>query len=182
MTSRSVDPQKYGDFLCKIFDEWVQRDVGEVFVQDFDSALGSTLGVPSVCIHSPSCGLNLATEFNGDVYTCDHWVEPNWRIGSVMTESFHKMVNTETMRIFSKKKLGLLSNKCKTCPFLAVCWGGCPKDRFVFLPDDEAEQNYLCPGYTRLYSHIMPSIYRMKNLIREGKPAALIMKEHRKNI
>lgn len=179
VTSRSVKPEKYGEFLTKIFDEWVKKDVGEIFVQDFDSALSNLFDLPSVCVHAPSCGLNLAIEFNGDVYTCDHWVEPDWKIGSIKHQSFRQMVAGETMREFAKKKFQQLSPLCQHCPFLRVCWGGCPKDRFVKIPDTEIEHNFLCPGYKILYSHIMPDIRRMAGLVRQGKPASAIMEQNK---
>lgn len=94
----------YGQFLTEIFEEWVQHDVGAVFIQDLDAALSAMFGIHPVCVHAPQCGNNVAMEFNGDVYACDHWVEPDWRLGSIREKSFAELVSTDTMREFSKKK------------------------------------------------------------------------------
>ncbi|MDO5049917.1 MAG: anaerobic sulfatase maturase [Actinomycetaceae bacterium] len=175
ITSRSVDPKKYGQFLTAIFDEWIKTDVGSVYVQDFDGALASIFGQPTVCHHAPECGNNLAMEFNGDVYACDHWVEPDWKLGNVHDASFADLVETDVMHEFSKKKNDQLTSQCRDCRFLRFCWGGCPKDRFVTSVDGEEGHNYLCPGYTELYGHIRPDIVGMARLLRAGRAPAEIM-------
>ena len=123
MTSRSTTPSSYGRFLSDIFDEWIVRDVGQVFVQDFDSSLSALFGSASVCVHAPSCGANMAMEFNGDVYACDHWVEPEWLVGNIDSQDFATLATSEKMRAFDTKKQDL-DDECWSCPFLRLCWGG----------------------------------------------------------
>ncbi|AOZ72119.1 anaerobic sulfatase maturase [Boudabousia tangfeifanii] len=177
VTSRSVDPQKYGQFLTEIFEEWRQHDVGEVYVQDFDSALSAIFNTYPVCVHAPECGNNFAMEFNADVYACDHWVEPDYLLGNLADNSFADLAATPTMREFSKKKTIQLTHQCQRCPVLRFCHGGCPKDRFVPSIDGEDGQNYLCPGYYSFYQHIRPDLIAMARLLRSNQAPALIMDE-----
>lgn len=130
VTSRSVDPLKYGRFLVAVFNRWVRADVGSVFVQDFDTALSAFFGQFPTCVHAPNCGNNFAMEFNGDVYACDHWVEPDWKLGNITERGFVDLAATERARQFATKKLDL-DGECRTCPFVKLCFGGCPKDRFT---------------------------------------------------
>ncbi|WP_140558158.1 anaerobic sulfatase maturase [Bifidobacterium sp. UTCIF-39] len=193
VTSRSVKPEAYGDFLNTIFDEWITHDVGRVFVQDFDAALGALFGQYSVCVHAPECGTNMALEFNGDVYACDHWVEPDWLVGNINDSDFASLAGTPLMQQFSLKKHAQLPDRCCTCPFLRMCNGGCPKDRFV-SPDAMAGndtvaaktaettngasqnlQNYLCPGFAKFYGHIRPDMIGMARLLRAGRAPYEIM-------
>lgn len=180
VTSRSVDPEAYGQFLSTVFDCWVKRDVGRVFVQDFDSALSALFGAASVCVHAPECGFNFAMEFNGDVYACDHWVEPDWLVGNVASDAFADLARTDTMGRFSRKKRLELTGQCRRCPYLQLCYGGCPKDRFVRSVDGEYGQNYLCAGYEHFYRHISADLERMAGLIVSGRPASDIMNDTRK--
>ncbi|MSS44534.1 anaerobic sulfatase maturase [Cutibacterium sp. WCA-380-WT-3A] len=175
VTSRSVDPMAYGRFLAEIFEEWVRHDVGTVFVQDFDAALSAMFGIHPVCVHAPQCGNNVAMEFNGDVYACDHWVEPDWRLGSIREKTFPELVSTDVMREFSKKKNLQLTQQCRRCPHLRMCQGGCPKDRFTTSVDGEAGQNYLCPGYDHFYSSIRPDMVAMARLVRANRAPAEIL-------
>ena len=175
VTSRSTRPAQYGRFLSEIFDEWISRDVGRVFVQDFDAALGALFGQYAVCVHAPECGNNFALEFNGDVYACDHWVEPDWLVGNVLKEDFHSLAHSEIMRRFARKKRIELTDQCRRCPYLRMCNGGCPKDRFVKSVDGQEGQNYLCPGYTEFYGHIHPDIVGMARLLRANRAPAEIM-------
>lgn len=204
VTSRSVDPHSYGTFLCEVFDEWITADVGRVFVQDFDAALAAMFGQASVCVHAPECGNNVAMEFNGDVYVCDHWVEPEWLLGNVAGHSsapqtFQELVNTPRMKEFAKKKNVLLPEQCRGCSVRRFCNGGCPKDRFVTVPAgggagagsencaagqaghsgqverSERALNYLCAGYKHFYETIKPDMVAMARLLRSGRPAADIM-------
>lgn len=177
VTKRSVNPQKYGAFLCAIFDEWVHKDVGEVFVQDFDSALSALFFQANVCVHAPECGNNLALEFNGDIYTCDHWVEAEWKLGNINDVGFPTLLGNDTMRVFSQKKRAELPNSCHSCPVLRLCNGGCPKDRFV-QADHGPSNNYLCAGYRHFYTHIAPDLISMGQLLRQGKNPALIRNPH----
>lgn len=174
VTSRSVDPHKYGAFLSAIFDEWITRDVGDVFVQDFDSALSALFYQATVCVHAPECGNNLALEFNGDVYTCDHWVEPEWKLGNICVTDFASLLATDTMHTFARKKRLELPDRCRSCAVLRLCNGGCPKDRFVRVDDDGAPHNYLCAGYHQFYTHIAPDLIAMGRLLEAGKSANLI--------
>lgn len=175
VTSRSVDPGAYGRFLSAVFEEWVTRDVGTVFVQDFDAALSAVFGRHPVCVHAPECGTNLAMEFNGDVYACDHWVEPDWLLGSVHDQPFAELAATQTMRQFSRKKHVELTDQCRRCPVLRMCQGGCPKDRFVDSVDGQPGQNYLCPGYYDFFSTIRPDVIAMARLLRADRAPAEIM-------
>lgn len=175
VTSRSADPSRYGQFLNDVFDEWIAQDVGHVFVQDFDAALGAMFGQYPVCVHAPECGTNMAMEFNGDVYACDHWVEPDWLVGNIADSDFHTLAHTSTMRAFGRKKRVELTAQCRACPFLRMCNGGCPKDRFAKSGDGEDGQSYLCPGYRRFFGHIRPDIVAMARLLRAGRPASDIM-------
>lgn len=174
-TSRSVSPEHYGAFLIEVFEEWIHHDVATVFVQDFDTALSSLFGIHAACVHAPECGNNLAMEFNGDVFACDHWVEPSWRLGSIAEAGFADLVETETMRRFSAKKNRELTAQCRRCPVLGLCWGGCPKDRFASSVDGEPGHNYLCPGYEAFYAHALPDLMAMARLIRAGRAPAEIM-------
>ncbi|WP_249368859.1 MULTISPECIES: anaerobic sulfatase maturase [unclassified Actinomyces] len=175
VTSRSVSPLAYGRFLSTVFDEWVRHDVGRVFVQDFDGALSALFGIYPVCVHAPQCGVNLAMEFNGDVYACDHWVEPGWRLGSVLDSSFAELALTPVMRRFSRKKQVELTAQCRRCPVVGLCHGGCPKDRFECSVDGEEGHNYLCQGYASFYSHILPDLVAMARLLRAGRAPAEVM-------
>ncbi|MBF0939894.1 MAG: anaerobic sulfatase maturase [Schaalia georgiae] len=173
VTSRSASPASYGAFLCEVFDQWLPRDVGGVFVQDFDSALSALFGAPTVCVHAPRCGANMAMEFNGDVYACDHWVEPDWLIGNIADSSFGELASSPRMREFVEKKPDL-DPDCRSCPHLPLCWGGCPKDRFVPTASG-ARRNYLCEGYRAFYSHARPALAAMARLLRSGRPSSDIM-------
>lgn len=175
VTSRSTSAQQYGRFLNEVFDEWITHDVGNVFVQDFDAALGTLFGQYTVCAHAPECGTNMALEFNGDVYACDHWVEPDWLVGNITHDDFYSLAHSNTMRQFAKKKRVELTNQCRHCPFLRMCNGGCPKDRFLTSIDGETGQNYLCEGYRTFYKHIRPDIVGMARLLRANRPASQIM-------
>ena len=173
VTSRSTSPEGYGNFLCSIFDEWVCSDVGSVFVQDFDSSISALFGSASVCVHAPSCGANMAMEFNGDVYACDHWVEPEWLVGNIANSDFPTLATSEKMRAFDTKKQDL-DDECWSCPFLRLCWGGCPKDRFI-AQDNGPDHNYLCEGYKTFYAHALPALRAMAFLISRGRGAQEIM-------
>jgi uncharacterized protein len=175
VTSRSVTPAAYGEFLVAVFDEWVTRDVGEVFVQDFDVTLGNLFGRYSLCVHSPECGAALAVEHNGDVYSCDHYVEPGYRLGNVAEASIQTMLQSEAQRQFGRSKASALPQQCRSCAVRWACHGGCPKDRFARTSDGEPGLNYLCEGYYRFYDHIQPTIERMGRLLRAGRPASDVM-------
>ncbi|MFV0253170.1 MAG: anaerobic sulfatase maturase [Beutenbergiaceae bacterium] len=175
VTSRSVDPQAYGRFLSDIFDEWVGRDVGEVFVQDFDVTLANLFGQHSLCVHAPECGSAIAVEHNGDVYSCDHYVEPDYLLGNVDTDSMADLVRSPRQREFGRAKRTTLPPQCVQCPVRWACHGGCPKDRFACTGTGEPGLNYLCPGYYGFYTHVQPAMEEMGKLVRAGRPASDIM-------
>ncbi|MDU2420892.1 MAG: anaerobic sulfatase maturase [Bifidobacterium scardovii] len=174
VTSRSVKPESWGEFLDVVFDEWVRHDVGTTFVQQFDVMLGNMFGQYSLCVHAPQCGNALVAAHNGDVFSCDHWVEDEYRLGNFLHEGFRDMIDSDRHRRFSGFKQNLPQD-CRRCPVLWACQGGCPKDRF--LPDGEGTRrlNYLCEGYRMFFTHAMPAMERMAQLIDEGLPAAAIM-------
>ena len=175
VTSRSVDPVACGDFMVAIFDEWLGRDVGEVFIQHVDTMLGNAFGQYSLCVHAPECGGAIAVEHNGDVYSCDHFVEPVHLLGNVVTDGLRALVDSAEQREFGKSKRTSLPQQCLACPVRWACHGGCPKDRFATTADGEPGLNYLCAGYKHLFDHAQPAITTMAELIRQGRPADAIM-------
>lgn len=175
VTNRSVDPAAYGQFLVAVFDEWVARDVGQVFVQDFDVALGAMFGQYSLCVHAPECGDALAVMHDGDVYACDHYVETAHRLGNVASSSFQEMLALPEQREFGKSKRTSLPRQCIECPVRWACHGGCPKDRFATTSDGEPGLNHLCSGYYEFFTHITPGLRQMASLLRRGRPAADVM-------
>lgn len=175
VTDRSVRPAQYGRFLIEIFDEWVRRDVGEVFVQSFDAALANWLGRPSTCIFSPECGDAVALEHNGDLYSCDHYVEPAYRLGNINETDLRQLVDSPTQRQFGEAKLNSLPRQCRECDVLFACYGECPRNRFIRASDGEAGLNYLCDGYKTFFKHIGPSMRIMADLLNCGRFAGDIM-------
>jgi uncharacterized protein len=177
VTDRSVSPEKWGRFLIEIFDEWVRRDVGRTFVLNFDGALAGWLGMAgTLCIFGPTCGLGMALEHNGDLYSCDHFVEPDYFLGNIMETTLEEMANGEKQRTFGRDKLDSLPNFCRRCEFLFVCNGECPKNRFAKTPDGEQGGNYLCEGYRAFFKHADPHMRIMADLLRKGQSADGIIK------
>jgi len=175
VTSRSANPTAYGEFLVEIFDEWLTRDVGAVFVQDFDVMLANLFGQHSLCVHSPECGNAIAVEHNGDVYSCDHYVEPDHLLGNVVRESLASLVSSSQQLKFGRSKRTSLPAQCQACPVRWACHGGCPKDRFATTADRDPQLNYLCGGYYAFFTHAQPAIEEMGRLLRFGRPASDIM-------
>jgi uncharacterized protein len=176
VTSWSVEARQYGEFLCAIFDEWVRNDVGKTFVQLFDIALGLWLGTPSaLCFFRETCGDALALEHNGDLYACDHYVYPRYRLGNLMNESLGSMVASAAQRKFGEDKRATLPNYCRHCEVRFACNGECPKHRFMRTPDGEEGLNYLCAAYKRFFNHIDKPMKQMMALLRAGRPASDIM-------
>ena len=176
VTERSVTAEQYGMFLNRIFDEWVRRDVGKVYVQIFDVSLGSWVGAPpSLCIFSPTCGNALALEHNGDLYSCDHFVEPDYLLGNIQESSMIELVASDQQRKFGQDKLDTLPRYCLECEVRFACHGGCPKNRFIETPDGEAGLNYLCAGYKAFFNHINRPMQIMSDLLRRGRAPAEIM-------
>lgn len=177
VTEWSVEPLAYGQFLSAIFDEWVRNDVGSTYVQLFDVMLGIWSGLPSsLCVFSEKCGVALAVEHNGDLYSCDHYVYPRYKLGNVMNDRLGDMVASPQQRQFGADKVDTLPQYCRQCQVRFACNGECPKHRFMTTPDGEAGLNYLCAGYKHFFSHIDPYMRIMTDLLRNQRPPAAIMK------
>ncbi len=175
VTGRSVTAQQFGRFLIAIFDEWVLRDVGTIYVTTFDVALGSWMGQHNACVVAPTCGGALAMEHNGDVYSCDHYVEPDYRLGNIKETPLETLVSSEKQRRFGQNKFDTLPKYCKECPVLFACYGECPRNRFIRTPDGEDGLNYLCAGYKAFFTHIDKPMKTMASLLRQGRYADEIM-------
>ncbi len=176
VTEWSVDPQKLGAFYCDIFDRWVSRDVGRVYVQLFDTTLGKWLGVGGgVCMFAETCGRALALEHNGDLYACDHYVYPEYRLGNIAEDSIPAMADSPAMRAFGEAKRSGLPRQCRECEYRFACNGDCPKHRFARASDGEYGLSYLCPAYKRFFKHSAPAMRRMAELYRAGQPPAAVM-------
>jgi uncharacterized protein len=176
VTDRSVGAEQYGSFLIGVFDEWVRRDVGGVFVQIFDVSLAAWVGEPpSLCIFSPTCGNALALEHNGDLYSCDHFVEPGCLLGNIKEQPMIDLVASEKQRRFGLDKLNTLPLYCQKCSVRFACHGGCPKNRFIETPDGEPGLNYLCAGYKAFFQHINEPMSTMAELLRRNRAPAEIM-------
>jgi uncharacterized protein len=176
VTPWSVRPADFGQFLIAIFDEWVQRDVGKVFVQQFDAALANWTGEPAgVCIFNENCGRALAVEHNGDVYSCDHYVYPRYKLGNLMNTSLAALVDSPAQTKFGQAKSATLPRYCRECPVRFACHGECPKHRFLTTPHGEPGLNYLCAGYKKFFTHIDSPMRTMAALLAAGQPPAAIM-------
>ena len=163
ITDFSVTPEQWGNFLCGLFDEWVKQDIGRVFVQIFDSMLANWVGVaPGTCIYAKECGHAGVMEFNGDVYSCDHFVFPQYKLGNINEHTLIEMLYGEKQRRFSQLKYNKLPRQCKECRWAFACHGECPKNRFVNDRYGNPGLNYLCAGYRRFFEHIAPTMDEMK--------------------
>jgi uncharacterized protein len=172
----SVEPRQYGVFLCTIFDEWVRRDVGSHYVQLFDVTLESWLGLtPNLCVFRPTCGDALALEHNGDLYSCDHYVYPENKLGNIMDEPLVTLVNSPQQRRFGLDKRDSLPRYCRECDVRFACNGECPKHRFTLTPDGEPGLNYLCESYKIFFKHVNPYMTFMANELRHERPPANVM-------
>jgi len=172
----SVDPEEFGGFLCGVFDEWVHRDVGRIFVQQFEVQVGLWCGLPSsLCVFSPTCGDAVVVEHNGDMYSCDHFVYPQCFLGNIRDKSLAKAVAGAAQRRFGAAKRDSLPRACRTCEFLFACHGECPKNRIARSADGEAGMNYLCPGYTMFFRHISRPMRILRQVLDRGLPASTIM-------
>ena len=182
VTDWSVESLQYGKFLSEIFDEWIKEDVGNYFVQIFDLALESWLGQQSsLCIFRETCGNALAIEHNGDLYSCDHYVYPENKLGNIMSDLLSNMVDSGKQTKFGLDKKMNLPNYCKNCEYLFACNGECPKHRFIKTPDGENNLNYLCSGYKYFFSHIDPYMNFMANELLNKRPPANVMKWAKEN-
>jgi uncharacterized protein len=177
VTDRSVTPDAFGQFLIEIFDEWVENDIGSVYVQMFDVALANWFGEPpGLCIFSETCGLALALEHNGDLYSCDHYVEPDYLLGNIMEAPMIELVGSEQQRAFGQAKRDTLPQFCLDCDVRFACHGGCPRNRFTQTPDGDEGLNYLCSGYKAFFHHVDRPMRIMSDLLRQGRaPAELPM-------
>jgi len=176
VTDRTVDPAQYGRFLIEIFDEWVRRDVGFMFVQFFDGVLASYVrGHSTLCILTPTCGEGVALEHNGDLYSCDHFVEPRYLLGNIGQTPLPKLVASERQRSFGRAKSETLPNYCRKCEFLFTCHGECPKNRVLTTPDREPGLNWLCAGLKAFFEHVDRPMQIMADLLRRGQYADGIM-------
>jgi len=176
VTHRSLKPKQYGAFLIGVFDEWVRRDVGEVYVQIFDVTLGSYVGEHHLCIFAPTCGLALALEHNGDLYSCDHFVEPAYLLGNILETPMIELVASEQQRQFGLDKQATLPRYCRECEVCFACHGGCPRNRFIQTPDGEEGLNYLCAGYKLFFQHVDRPMRLMADLLRRNRAPSEIVR------
>jgi uncharacterized protein len=176
VTSWSVIPEEYGDFLIAIYEEWVRHDVGTVFVMNFEWVLNAWIGNPSpVCIHAKQCGRSVVIEHNGDLYACDHCVYPQYKLGNIMSDTLPDMVAKSLRSGFGVTKETVLPRLCGECEALAACQGGCPKHRFETTYNDEPGLQYLCAGYKKFFLHIRKYLRAMATLLEHGLPASRVM-------
>ena len=176
LTSHSITPSQWGRFLCELFDEWVVADVGSIFVQIFDATLANWVGVtPGICSLSAHCGHAAVMEHNGDVYSCDHFVFPEYRLGNLNEKTIAEMVYSPQQQRFAQMKTAMLPRQCRECPFLFACHGECPKNRFLRDKYGNAGLNYLCEGYRQFFSHVTPHMNFMRRELQAGRPPANIM-------
>jgi uncharacterized protein len=172
----SVEPRQYGIFLTTVFDEWVRKDVGTCYVQLFDVTLESWLGLePSLCVFRPTCGAAMALEHNGDLYSCDHYVYPEHKLGNILEQPLKALVNSAQQRAFGLDKRDSLPHYCRECDVRFACNGECPKHRFISTPDGEPGLNYLCAGYKLFFHHVDPYMKFMANELRHQRPPANVM-------
>jgi uncharacterized protein len=169
----SITPEKWGDFLCTIFKEWVRKDVGSYYIQLFDSTLANWIGEkPGVCTMAPTCGHAGVMEYNGDVYTCDHFVFPEYKLGNIYTNTLMEMMYSEKETAFGNAKRDTLPRQCNRCDYLFACNGECPKNRFAFTNDGEPGLNYLCKGYYKFFDYVAPYMdFMKKELLAKRAPA-----------
>jgi len=174
----SVGPEDYGDFLIAVFDEWVKRDVGKVFVLNFEASLGAWMGMPSMCTFAETCGRSLAIEHDGSVYSCDHYVYPEHRLGNIHESELIDMVSSERQVRFGREKATGLPEDCRRCAVLFACHGECPRNRFARAADGSLGLNYLCPGLRRFFTHIAPWMEVMAQGLARGRTAEEAIRSH----
>ena len=177
VSDRSVQPDQFGRFLITIYDEWVRHDVGKIFVQTFEAALSNWLGLGSsgMCVFNETCGTGLAIEHNGDLYSCDHFVEPNYVLGNIQKDHLIELVASPSQVKFGLDKRDTLPRYCRECDVRFACHGECPKNRFIETPDGESGLNYLCAGFKQFFHHADFSMKLMAGLIRRGREANEVM-------
>ena len=175
VTERTVGSEQYGRFMIDVFEEWVRHDVAKVYVQLFDVTLEAYFGRHLLCIHAPTCGYGPALEHNGDLYACDHFVEPRYRLGNIHETHMLKLVASPEQRKFGDDKRDTLTAQCRSCEVRPLCNGGCPKDRFAFSREGEPGHNYLCSGLELFFKHTQPAMQVMVGLLRQGRAPADVM-------
>lgn len=177
LSEASVAPEQWGYFLCAIFEEWVRKDVGKIFVEIFDCTLANWMGIsPGICAYSKECGHAGVMEYNGDVYSCDHFVFPEYKLGNIRDYSLIDMLYGEQQQEFSRLKHSSLPRQCKECDMEFACHGECPKNRFMKDKYGDSGLNYLCPGYYHYYQHVAPYMDYMKQELMSQHPPSNIMK------
>ena len=177
LSEASVAPEQWGYFLCAIFDEWVRKDVGKIFVEIFDCTLANWMGIsPGICAYSKECGHAGVMEHNGDVYSCDHFVFPEYKLGYIRDHSLIDMLYGEQQQEFSRLKHSSLPRQCKECDMEFACHGECPKNRFMKDKYGDSGLNYLCPGYYHYYQHVAPYMDYMKQELMAQRPPSNIMR------
>ncbi|MCQ1058983.1 anaerobic sulfatase maturase [Photobacterium sp. DNB23_23_1] len=176
VTPWTVDPKQYGEFLIAIYEEWVRQDVGTTFVMNFEWALTAWMGEPSpVCIFSRQCGRAVAMEHDGSLFSCDHYVYPDYRLGNILSDELGQMVEQSVLKGFGPHKEHTLPRWCRECDVLNACWGGCPKHRFITSPDGEPGLHYLCAGYQAFFRHIRKYLRAMATLLNNDLPVSYVM-------
>lgn len=176
MADFSVTPKQWGNFLCTLFDEWVKKDVGDYYIQLFDATLANYAGVnPGVCSMAKSCGHAGVMEYNGDVYSCDHFVFPEYKLGNINQQTLTEMLYGERQEKFGGAKRGALPRQCRECDYSFICNGECPKNRFSLTADGEPGLNYLCEGYRQFFEHTEKAMRFMKQELDHGRAPANIM-------
>lgn len=173
----SVTPEQWGHFLCAIFDEWVRRDVGKIFVQIFDATLANWVGVePGVCTMARTCGHAGVLEYNGDLYSCDHFVFPEYKLGNIADSTISEMMRSTRQSEFGKAKRMSLPDQCRKCRWLFACNGECPKNRFAVTADGQPGLNYLCEGYRMYFEHVAPYMDFMRDELSAERPPSNVMR------
>ena len=174
----NVSSDKWGDFLIALFDEWVKQDVGNYYIQYFDSTLANWVGEPpGLCTLAKTCGHAGVMEFNGDVYACDHFVYPEYKLGNIYDKSLTEMMYSKQQQSFGQAKYDRLPSQCKQCKYLFACYGECPKNRIIHTEAGEPGLNYLCKGYYKFFEHVAPYMDFMKNELEHKRPPANIMNQ-----
>lgn len=180
VSEASVGAEDYGQFLCAVYDQWIHHDVGKIYVQMFDAAFASHLGVPSgLCVFEPTCGRAMALEHNGDLYSCDHYVDPQHKLGNILESPLVELAEQPFQKTFGEHKRDALPPTCSECSVLSYCRGECPKNRFAFTSHGHPGLNYLCQGLKMFFEHAAPTLAWMGRAYRSGRAPAEIMTELR---
>jgi uncharacterized protein len=177
-----VDPEDWGDFLCRVFDEWYRKDLGAISINYFEAAVATWTGHASpLCTQGPMCGKGLALEHDGSLYACDHYVYPEYRIGTIMERPLEEMAYSQLQERFGRAKEAAVPSHCRKCEYQFACFGECPKNRFIKAPDGEPGLNYLCSGWKKFFSHIDEPVQKIVRALGERvvKEAVSLPADHR---